>query len=60
MKKTETIPDVGIIVARFQVHELHDAHRDLINSVLDRHDRVIIFLGLSEVRNTKRNIWVER
>lgn len=48
-------PDVGIIVGRFQVHELHEAHRDLIESVMKRHDRVIIFLGLSRLRNTKRN-----
>lgn len=55
MNRKEVVPDVGIIVGRFQVHELHDAHRDLINSVKARHERVIIFLGLSQVRNTKRN-----
>lgn len=47
--------DVGVIVGRFQVHELHEAHIDLINSVKDRHDEVIIFLGLSPVRNTINN-----
>ena len=55
MKKKEVLPDVGVIVGRFQVHELHEAHRDLIESVIARHDRTIIFLGLSELRNTKRN-----
>lgn len=55
MNKKEIIPDVGIIVGRFQVHELHEAHRDLIESVAKCHDRVIVFLGLSELRNTKRN-----
>lgn len=39
--------DVGVLVGRFQVHELHDAHRDLINYVCDRHEKVIIFLGVS-------------
>ena len=45
----------GVIVARFQLHELHDAHRDLIQSVIDRHERVIIFLGLSPLKNTLNN-----
>lgn len=47
--------DVGVIVGRFQVHELHEAHLDLINSVKNNHDEVIIFLGLSPVRNTVNN-----
>lgn len=47
--------DVGIIVGRFHVHELHQAHRDLIQFVVDKHDRVIIFLGLAPIRNTIAN-----
>lgn len=47
--------DVGAIVGRFQVHELHEAHRDLIDTVLSMHDRVIIFVGLSPLRNTINN-----
>ena len=47
--------DVGIIVGRFQVHELHDGHRSLIDRVRSQHDRMIIFLGLSRLRNTLRN-----
>lgn len=47
--------DVGIIVGRFQVHELHEAHVELIGSVKSLHDRVIIFLGLSPLRNTYNN-----
>src|SRR5271167_2605495 len=47
--------DVGIIVGRFQVHELHAAHKNLIQSVLDRHDKVITFLGLSPLKYTGEN-----
>ncbi len=47
--------DVGVIVGRFQVHQLHEAHIDLIDSVKKNHDEVIIFLGLSPVRNTINN-----
>ena len=45
--KTNPSTDVGIIVGRFQVDELHDAHVDLIQYVFDQHPKVIIFLGLS-------------
>lgn len=47
--------DVAVIVGRFQVHELHDGQKDLINTVCQRHDRVIVFLGLSPLRNTTNN-----
>lgn len=47
--------DVGILVGRFQVHELHQGHRDLIQHVVDRHDKVIIFLGLSPITPSSNN-----
>lgn len=47
--------DVGVIVGRFQVPYLHDAHKDLIQTVVDKHQKVIIFLGLSPARVTIRN-----
>lgn len=52
--KQETY-DVGVIVGRFQVHELHQAHKDLIQAVCDKHDKVILFLGLSPLRGTTEN-----
>lgn len=50
-----TIDTIGVIIGRFQVHELHPAHIDLINNVLSKHKRVIIFLGVSPVLCSKRN-----
>ena len=47
--------DVGVIVGRFQVHELHEAHEHLIDSVVDKHNKVIVFLGLSPCRVTINN-----
>jgi bifunctional NMN adenylyltransferase/nudix hydrolase len=47
--------DVGVIVGRFQVHELHQAHRDLIQYVCDRHEKVVIFLGLSPLMVSTSN-----
>lgn len=55
MNPREAIADVGILVGRFQVHELHEAHRDLLDTVLQKHDRVIIFIGLSPLKNTVNN-----
>jgi bifunctional NMN adenylyltransferase/nudix hydrolase len=56
MKEKGTKPtDVGVIVGRFQVNELHEAHVDLITSVLQKHDRVLLFLGNSTIRNTLNN-----
>jgi len=55
MKEKTVQRDVGVIIARFQLHELHEAHKDLINSVRANHQRVIIFLGLSPLKNTLNN-----
>ena len=56
MKEKATKPaDCAVIVGRFQVNELHEAHIDLINSVTQKHDRVLILLGNSIIRNTTSN-----
>lgn len=55
MQPKQATYDVGVIVGRFQVPELHAAHRDLIESVLERHGMVIIVLGLSPLKVTTQN-----
>jgi bifunctional NMN adenylyltransferase/nudix hydrolase len=47
--------EVGCIIARFQVHELHKAHVELIDLVCNNHKKVIIFLGVSKISDTRRN-----
>lgn len=47
--------EVGVIVGRFQVPELHQAHKSLIADVCNKHDKVIIFLGLAPVLSTREN-----
>lgn len=47
--------EIGVIIGRFQVHELHHAHLTLIESVQKRHKRVILFLGISPVLCTRNN-----
>lgn len=46
---------VGVAVARFQVHKLHDAHRMLIDKIFENHKKVIIFLGVPMIENTQSN-----
>jgi bifunctional NMN adenylyltransferase/nudix hydrolase len=48
-------PSWGVIVGRFQVHELHEGHMDLFRAVMGRHNRVIVFVGKSPNGMTKRN-----
>jgi bifunctional NMN adenylyltransferase/nudix hydrolase len=52
MEKTYAI---GALVGRFQVHELHEAHKYLINQVVENHKKVILFLGVPKVVGTKKN-----
>jgi bifunctional NMN adenylyltransferase/nudix hydrolase len=46
---------IGVIVGRFQVHELHEGHHSLLKSVMDNHDKVVVFLGVSPAKGTKNN-----
>lgn len=55
MKYTEPTADCGVIIGRFQVADLHDGHRELINSVVDRHRKVVILLGISPLANSMTN-----
>lgn len=47
--------EVGCLIMRLQVHELHEAHRALIDLVIHNHKKVILFLGVGVIQNTKRN-----
>ena len=46
---------LGVIVGRFQVPELHEGHRRLIEYVKAHHDTVLVLLGVSQVVGSKRN-----
>lgn len=46
---------VGVIIGRFQIDDLHKAHKLLIDKVLEKSSRVIIFIGTSVVLDSKRN-----
>ena len=46
---------VGVIVCRMQVHKLHEGHIKLIDHVCNNHKKVILFLGVPIIGNTKSN-----
>ncbi len=47
--------DIGVIVGRFQVNELHTGHIKLVESVMALHKRVVVLLGVSPTLVTKNN-----
>jgi bifunctional NMN adenylyltransferase/nudix hydrolase len=47
--------EIGVIVGRFQIHELHEAHRMVIETVINNHKKVLLFLGVSPAIGTTRN-----
>lgn len=53
--KEEPKADIGVIIGRFQVDNLHEGHKQLITDVLSRHDRVLILLGTTQILSTKNN-----
>ena len=46
---------VGVIVARFQVDELHDGQKELLKTVSLECDKILIMLGEARVHGTNRN-----
>ena len=54
-RKAPEVQGCGVIVGRFQLHELHTAHLQLFETVRNRHRKVIVFLGVSSILNSKRN-----
>lgn len=48
--------DIGVIIGRFQVPDLHEGHRDLIDTVRRKHKKVILFIcSTPGVLVTRRN-----
>jgi bifunctional NMN adenylyltransferase/nudix hydrolase len=47
--------DVGVIIGRFQVHDLHEGHRKVIQQVINNHKKVIICVGIGHVLSSSRN-----
>jgi bifunctional NMN adenylyltransferase/nudix hydrolase len=46
---------IGVLIGRFHVDELHIGHKELIDHVVGNHKKVIIFLGVNKKVGTKKN-----
>lgn len=47
--------DVGVLVGRFQVPDLHEGHRQIIQIVRERHKHTLILIGVAPTLGTKEN-----
>ena len=45
--------EVGVVIGRFQVADLHEGHRYLINEAFRHHRKVIILIGCAPILGTK-------
>lgn len=55
MEETKEKYQIGVIIGRFQTHELHNGHTEFINEVIKRNNKVLVFLGVSPTLGTKKN-----
>ena len=55
MSEEKRIQTVGVVVARFQVDDLHDGHRYLLDHICAQHETVLVVLGTSRGVPTARN-----
>jgi bifunctional NMN adenylyltransferase/nudix hydrolase len=46
---------IGVIIARFQSPYLHEGHKALVKSVRKNHNKIVIVLGVSPVRGSRKN-----
>lgn len=47
--------NVGVIIARFQIDELHQGHKDLIAEVKNENDKLVVLLGCCTPKHTTKN-----
>lgn len=45
----------GVIIARFQTPYLHEGHKYLIDEIRLKHNKVVVVLGVSPVKGSRRN-----
>ena len=45
----------GVIIARFQTPYLHEGHKYLLNEIRSKHNKVVVVLGVSPVKGSRRN-----
>lgn len=51
----DKIMEVGVVIGRFQVDNLHAGHRYIISNALQNHRKVIVFLGIPQIGGTRHD-----
>ena len=46
-EKKQELTDIGVLVGRFQVPELHQAHKELLEKIAGWHKKFLVVLGCS-------------
>jgi bifunctional NMN adenylyltransferase/nudix hydrolase len=46
---------IGVIIARLQLHYLHDEHKSLMDTLRAKHNKIVVVLGVSPVLGSRRN-----
>ena len=47
---TKKLKSLGVVIGRFQIHELHDGHIALLDLVSERHECMLILIGHNSIR----------
>lgn len=47
--------NTGVIIARFQTPYLHEGHKYLLSEIQQKHNRIVVVLGVSPVKGSCRN-----
>ncbi len=57
MTKDKDIPTIGAVIGRFQIDELHDGHKALLQYPIDKYDvdTLIVFIGVTGIGPTKND-----
>lgn len=45
----------AVIIARFQTPYLHEGHLDLLNQVKAKHEKLVVVLGISPIKGSRKN-----
>lgn len=53
--ETQKLEEVGVVVGRFQVPDIHEGHHSLLEYVLSKHNKVCLVLGVAPTRSTPLN-----
>jgi bifunctional NMN adenylyltransferase/nudix hydrolase len=53
--KQRKMKTTGVIIARFQTPYLHEGHKYLLDEIRSKHNKVVVVLGVSPVKGSRRN-----